>query len=183
MNLKNKKKRHSYLFAVIALLIFGLVGCAGTLLVLYVYPVSILTCRYEGTEQVDCKLQKRMIGIITIQEISIVNLKEAHAFKEVHQDRRWKGIREDDVVLWKMILSSNSGMVDLGSSDDLGGIFINQSIERLNDFLVTHTDEPLKIWQATWVPMLVGSLFFLVSVMMLYVAANILARGITGKIR
>jgi hypothetical protein len=82
-----------------------------------------------------------------------------------------------------MVLSSNSGPVDLKSFDEFGGIFVEQTVDKINDFLLTHTDEPLRIWQATWVPLLLGSFFFLVAVIMLYVAVDTLIREIIGEIR
>lgn len=175
-------KKRSDPFAIIILLVFGLVMGAITLLVLYIYPVSILTCRYVETEQVDCQLQERMIGLIPIQETSIVHLEEAYVVSEVHEKRR----NDREIIgttVYKMILSSNSGTVDLESFDEFGGVFVQQAVDKINDFLLTHTDEPLRIWQATWVPLLVSSFFFLVSVIMLYVVVDSLIRGIIGKIR
>lgn len=176
------QKKRSDPFTIIVLLVFGLVMGAITLLVLYVYPVSILTCRYVETEQVDCQLQERMIGLVPVQEISIVNLKEAYVVSEVHEKRR-KDRNTIDPKVYKMILSTDSGTVALESFDEFGGIFVEQTVDKINDFLLTHTDEPLRIWQATWVPLLVGSFFFLVSVLMLYVAVDSLIRGIMEKLR
>ena len=174
-------KKPSGPFAIIILLVFGLVTCASTLLVFYVFPVSILTCRYVETEQVDCNLQERMIGVIPIQEISIVNLKEAYVVTEI-QTRRRDG-NEVDVEVDRLMLSSHSGPVALKSFDEFGGIFVKQTVNKINDFLLTHTDEPLRVWQATWVPLLLSSFFFLVSIIILYVAVDILMRGIRGKLR
>ena len=100
------QKKRSDTFTIIVLLVFGLAISAITLLVLYVYPVSILTCRYVETEQVDCQLQERMIGLIPVQEISIVNLKEAYVVSEVHEKRRNDREIIDNKV-YKMILSRN----------------------------------------------------------------------------
>jgi len=177
----NQKKR-SDPFAIIILLVFGLVGGAITLVVFYVYPVSILTCRYVETEQVDCQLQERMVGLIPVQEISVTNLKQAYVTSEVHERRR----NDREIIpdkVYKLTLSGNSGPVDLQSSDEFGGFVVEQTADKINDFLLTHTDEPLRIWQATWVPLLVSSFFFLVSALMLYVAADSIIRGIIGKLR
>jgi len=179
---KMSQKKRSDPFAIIILLVFGLAVGAITLVTLYVYPVSILTCRYVETEQVDCQLQERMIGLIPIQKTSIINLKEAHVTSEVHEKRRNDREIIDNRV-YKIILSGNSGPVDLESFDEFGGFFVEQTVDKINDFLLTHTDEPLRIWQATWVPLLLGSFFFLVAVLMLYVAVDTLIRGIMGKIR
>jgi len=140
-----------------------------------VYPVSILTCRYVETEQVDCQLQERMIGLIPIQETSIINLKETYVASEVHEKRRHD--RETiDRKVYMLILNGNSGTVDLGSFDEFGGVFVEQTVDKIDDFLLSHTVEPLRIWQATWVPLLLGSFFFLVAVLMLYVAVDSLIR-------
>ena len=176
------QKKRSDPFAIIILLVFGLVGGAITLVVLYVYPVSILTCRYVETEQVDCQLQERIVGLIPIQETSIVNLKDAYVTSEVRERQR----NDRDIVnntVYKLILSGNSGPVDLQSSDEFGGFVVEQTADKINDFLLTHTDEPLRIWQATWVPLLVASFFFLVAVLLLYVAVDSIIRGIIGKLR
>ena len=175
-------KKRSDPFAIIILLVFGLVTGVITLFVLYVYPVSILTCRYVETEQVNCQLQERMLGLIPIQEISIAHLKDAYVVSEVHEKRR--NDREIiDPKAYRMVLSTDSGAVDLESFDEFGGIFVEQTVDKINDFLLTHTDEPLRIWQATWVPLLLGSFFFLVGVIMIYVAVDSLIRGIMGKLR
>ena len=177
----NQKKR-SDPFAIIILLVFGLVVGAITLVVFYVYPVSILTCRYVESEQVDCQLQERMVGLIPIQEISVINLKQAYVTSEVHEKRRNDREIIDNRV-YRLTLSGNSGSVELQSSDEFGGFVVEQTADKINDFLLRHTDEPLRIWQATWVPLLVSSFFFLVAVLMLYVVVDSLIRGIIGKIR
>jgi len=172
------QKKRSDLSSIIILLVVGLVIGAITLVVLYVYPVSIVTCRYVETEQVDCQLQQWMIGLIPIQEISVINLKQAYVTSEVRERRR----NDRDIIdntVYKLILSGNSGPVDLGTSDEFGGVFVEQSVDKINDFLLRHTDEPLRIWQATWVPLLLGSFFFLVAVLLLYVAVDSLIRGVS----
>ncbi len=176
------QKKRSDPFAITILLVFGLTIGAITLAVLYVYPVSILTCRYVETEQVDCQLQERMLGLIPVQEISIVNLKDAYVVSEVYERRRTDREIIDNRV-YKLILSGKSGTVNLQSFDEFGGFFIEQTADKISDFLLTHTDEPLRIWQATWVPLLVNSFFLLVAVILLYAAVDSLIRGIIGKIR
>jgi hypothetical protein len=69
------------------------------------------------------------------------------------------------------------------SFDEFGGFSVEHSVDKINGFLLTHTDEPLQIWQAIWVPLLVGSFFFLVAVLLLYVAVDSIIRGIIGKLR
>jgi hypothetical protein len=177
----NQKKR-SDPFAIIILFVVGLVTGAITLVVFYVYPVSILTCRYVETEQVDCQLQERMLGLILIQEISVINLKDAYVTSEVHEKRR--NDREIiDGKVYRLTLSGNSGPVELQSSDEFGGFVAEHTADKINDFLLRHTDEPLRIWQATWVPLLISSFFFLVAVLLVYVAVDSFIRGIIGKIR
>jgi len=172
-----KQKKRSDPFAIIILFVFGLVTGAITLVVFYVYPVSILTCRYVETEQVDCQLQERMIGLIPIQEISVINLKQAYVTSEVHERRRNDRETIPDTV-YKLTLSGNSGPVDLQSSDEFGEFVIEQTADKINDFLLRHTDEPLRIWQATWVPLLISSFFFLVAVLLVYAAVDSIIRGI-----
>jgi hypothetical protein len=176
----NQKKR-SDPFAIIILLVFGLVAGAIALVVLYVYPVSILTCHYVETKQVDCQLQERMLGLMPIQEVSITHLQDAYVVSEIQEIRRDGS--EIETKVYKLILSSNSDTVDLKSFDEFGGVFVEQTADRINDFLLTYTDEPLRIWQATWVPLFLGSFFSLVAVLLLYVAVDSLIRGIMGKLK
>jgi len=123
-----------------------------------------------------------MIGLIPVQETSIINLKDAYVVSEVHEKSR--NDRESiDTKVYKMVLSTDSGTISLQSSDEFGGFVVEQTADKINDFLLRHTDEPLRIWQATWVPLLLGSFFFLVAVLMLYVVVDSLIRGIIGKIR
>jgi hypothetical protein len=171
-------KKRSDPVAIIILLVFGLVTSAITLLTLYVYPVSILTCRYVETAQVNCQLQERMLGIIPVQEISITHLKDAYVVSEVRQSDD-----DDYTEVYKLMLSANSDTVGLNSFDEFGGIFVEQTADKINNFLLTHTDEPLRIWQATWVPLLLGSFFLLVAIILLYAAVDSLIRGVIGKFR
>lgn len=137
----NEKKR-SDPFAIIILLVFGLFTCAITLTVFYFFPVSILTCHYVEAEQADCQLEERMLGLIPLREISISHIKEAYVVDEVHTTRRHG--REVDINLERMILKSDSRAVALKSYDEFGGIFIKQTVKKINDFLLNHTDEPLR---------------------------------------
>jgi len=171
-------KKRSDPVAIIMLLVVGLVTSAITLITLYVYPISILTCRYVETAQVNCQLQERMLGVIPVQETSIVHLKDAYVVSEV---RRSDG--DDYTTVYKLILSTDSDTVGLNSFDEFGGFFIEQTADKINDFLLTHTDGPLWIWQATWVPLLISSFFLLVAVILLYVVVDSLIRGVIGKLR
>ena len=133
------------------------------------------------TEQVDCQLQERMVGLIPIQEISVTNLKQAYVTSEVRERRR----NDRDIIdntVYKLTLSGNSGPVHLQSSDEFGGFVVEETADKINEFLLTHTDEPLRIWQATWVPLLVSSFFFLVAVLLVYVAVDSLIRAGYGAI-
>ena len=63
-----KRKNDTDLFALGILSFFGLAIGAITLVVLYLYPVMVLTCRYEGPARVDCQTQEKMLGLILTEE-------------------------------------------------------------------------------------------------------------------
>ncbi len=177
--MRNKKRPDP--FTIVILLVSGLFTCAITLTIFYFFPVSILTCRYVEADQADCQLEERMLGVIPLRQISITHLKEAYVVSEVHTTRR--DGREVDLSIERLMLKSDSDTVALNSFDEFGGIFIKQSVKKIKNFLYTHTDEPLRIWQATWMPLLICGFFFLVSLVLLYAGVEELIRLIAGKLR
>lgn len=54
-------------------LTLGIVGFA----ILYWAPVSSLTCHHIETNQVDCLLKQRLLGLIPVREIPITRLERA----------------------------------------------------------------------------------------------------------
>lgn len=167
--------------AMILLFVFLVVGGIISGLVLYGFPVSIFTCQYVETVQVDCLIQERMVGLIPVQETSISQLKEAQMTSERHTTRQ--DGRQVSETVYQVTLTSNSDVVTLDSFDQFEGVFAQRTVDEVNDFLLTYTDEPLRIWQASWVPLSVGSFFFLVSVIMVYAVADTVLCDLVSKLR
>jgi len=170
-----KRKNDIDLFALGILSFFGLVIGAVTLVVLYLYPVMVLTCRYEGPGRVDCRTQEKMLGLILIEERFLPDVKKAYVASETYE--RLRPRREIiDSRVYKLMLITASGTVELDGLDEFGGIFVNQSVENINDYLSAPRDGLLRIWQATWIPLFVGGFFFLVSLIMLYSVVDTVVR-------
>jgi len=138
----------------------------------YVYPVSVLTCQYVEPNQVNCRLQERAVGLIPIQETSIVDLKGAYVTKEVTEVRR--DGREERLVTDRVVLQAGSDKVPLNSFDESGGFLARNTVDKIKEFLRSRTEEPLRVWQATWIPMGISLFFFPLSLIMLYAALDIL---------
>ncbi|WLE95430.1 MAG: hypothetical protein QTN59_12135 [Candidatus Electrothrix communis] len=170
--MKNRKKKESRLFDVIVLLFFGLFTAGITSVLFYVYPVSVLTCEYVEPNQVNCRLQERAIGLIPIQETSIIDLKGAYVTKEVTEVRR--DGREERLVTDRVVLQTGSDKIPLNSFDESGGFLARNTADKIKEFLRSSTEEPLRVWQATWVPMGISLFFFPLSLIMLYAALDIL---------
>jgi hypothetical protein len=162
-----KRRNDTDYFALGILSFFGLVIGAVTLVVLYLYPVMVLTCRYEGQERVDCQTQEKMLGLIVTEELYLSDVKDAYVASETYERLRPRR-HEVDSKVYKLMLITSSGTVELDGLDEFGGIFVNQSVESISDYLSAPREEPLRVRQATWVPLLVSAFFLLVSLIMLY---------------
>jgi hypothetical protein len=170
--MKNRKKKESRVFDVIVLLFFGLFTAGITSVLFYVYPVSVLTCQYVEPNQVNCRLQERAAGLIPIRETSIIDLKGAYVTKEVTEVRR--DGREERLVTDRVVLQAGSDKVPLNSFDESGGFLARKTVDKIKEFLRSRTEEPLRVWQATWIPMGISLFFFPLSLIMLYAALDIL---------
>ncbi|RWX50977.1 hypothetical protein VU01_12371, partial [Candidatus Electrothrix marina] len=156
--MKNRKKKESRVFDVILLLFFGLFTAGITSVLFYVYPVSVLTCEYVEPNQVNCRLQERAVGLIPIQETAIVDLKGAYVTKEVTEIRR--DGRKERLVTDRVVLQTGSDKIPLNSFDESGGFLAQNTADKIKEFLRSSTEEPLRVWQATWVPMGISLFFF-----------------------
>ena len=128
----------------ILLLMFILALSVGGIAILYLEPLSILTCRYVETKQVGCQLQERIAWVIPVREIPITRLKEAYAKQETQ-------IREDEdgdeytVSVYRVVLVSASGEIVLKGYDETRSS-AGQTTTRINSYLNTPTDESLTVW-------------------------------------
>lgn len=148
--MKNRNKKESRVFDVIVLLFFGLFTAGITSVLFYVYPVSVLTCEYVEPNQVNCRLQERAVGLIPIQETAIVDLKGAYVTKEVTEVRR--DGRKERLVTDRVVLQTGSDKIPLNSFDESGGFLARNTADKIKEFLRSSTEEPLRVWQASWVP-------------------------------
>jgi len=112
--------------------------------IMYVQPLSILTCRYVETTQVDCQLQERIAWVIPVREIPIPPLKEAYVKQETQ-------VREDEdgdeytVSVYRVVLVNASGEIVLKGYDETRS-FAELTTTRINYYLNTPTVESLTVW-------------------------------------
>ena len=130
--MKNRKKKESRVFDVIVLLFFGLFTAGITSVLFYVYPVSVLTCEYVEPNQVNCRLQERVIGLIPIQETAIVDLKGAYVTKKVIEVRRDGG--KEKLITDRVVLQTDLDKLPLNSFDETGGFLARNTLIRLRNF-------------------------------------------------
>ena len=130
--------------AQILVLVLLLALSVGGIALLYLQPLSILTCRYVETKQVDCQLQERIAWVIPVREIPIPHLKEAYVKQETQ-------IREDEdgdeytVSVYRVVLVSASGEIVLKGTDEIGDS-ADLTTTRINYYLNTPTVESLTVW-------------------------------------
>ena len=101
----------------ILLLMFILALGVGGIAIMYVQPLSVLTCRYVETTQVGCQLQERIAWVIPVREIPITHLKEAYAKQET-QTREDEDGDEYTVSVYRVVLVSASGEIFLKGYDE-----------------------------------------------------------------
>ena len=173
--MKNRNKKESRFFDVCVLLFFGLFTAGLTSVLFYFYPVSLLTCQYMEPNQVDCRLEEKAVGLFPIKEQIVIDLKDAYVIKEVTEVRR--SGRTEKLISDRVVLQTNSDKVPLNSFDETGGFLARNTADKIKEFLRSRTDEPLRVWQATWVPMGISLFFFPLALIMLYAALDILFCG------
>ena len=127
------------LVGLVLVLALALVGIA----ILYLQPLSILTCRHVEPKQVDCQLQERIAWVIPVQRIPITDLKEAYVKQETQ-------IREDEdgdeytVSVYRVVLVSASDEIVLKGYEDIR-ISADVTAIRVNGYLNTPTDRSLTV--------------------------------------
>ncbi|WPD22545.1 MAG: hypothetical protein SD837_20455 [Candidatus Electrothrix scaldis] len=172
---RGRKKKESRVFELCTLAFFGLFIAALTSVLLYAYPVSILTCAYVEPNQVDCRLQERAVGLIPIKKQDIFDLKDAFVTRESSEIRR--SGRTERLITDRVVLQTSSDKIPLNSFDETGGFLAKDTAHTIKDFLQSHTTEPLRVWQATWLPLGLSLFFFPLSLVMLYVVFEYLLCG------
>jgi hypothetical protein len=130
--------------AQILVLVLLLALSVGGIAILYVQPLSILTCRYVETKQVDCQLQERIAWVIPVREIPFTHLKEAYAKQET-QIREDEDGREYTVSVYRVVLVSASGEIVLKGYDETSSS-AGQTTTRINSYLNIPSDESLTVW-------------------------------------
>src|SRR5262245_2376101 len=86
---RGRKAKTNYMALALGLGI-GLIGLA----LLYWVPVTVLTCHYVETSQVDCVIKQRLLGLIPVGEIPISHLQRAYVERGTQTSRRSSDDRE-----------------------------------------------------------------------------------------
>jgi len=167
----------------IVLLALLLALSAGGIAIMYTQPLSVITCRYVESKQVNCQLQERIAWVISLREIPITHLKKAFVKTETR-------IREDEdgdeytVLVDRVVLLSASGERTLKGYDDIGSS-AKLTAARINDYLNTPTVESLTIWGfGLWghtLATLAGGLVFILFALIVVVAIIDMVVGLDTK--
>jgi hypothetical protein len=96
-------------------------------------------------KQTDCRLQKRIVWVIPVQEIPVTGLQSAFVHRERVTGTDENGEPTDHDV-YDVILVSDSGEINLADADQRWALLSHSTADRINDYLDTPTDEPLTIW-------------------------------------
>jgi hypothetical protein len=125
----------------------GVLGIA----IMYVEPVSVLTCRYVEPKQVDCQIQERLAGVVPVRRIPIAGLENAYAKWET-ETRQDEDGDEYTVSVATVILVCSSGEVTVRGTGRPE--FAGRTTKRINDFLNVPAGESLTVRHAAWGKML-----------------------------
>jgi len=64
----------------VVLLMFILALSLVGIVIMYMQPLSTLTCRYVETQQVNCQIQERIVWLIPVWESPVTHLQEAYVY-------------------------------------------------------------------------------------------------------
>jgi hypothetical protein len=130
--------------AQILILVLLLALSLGGVAILYLQPLSVLTCHHVETKQVDCQLQERIAWVIPVREIPITHLKEAYVEQEAQTGEDESG-EQYSASLYRVVLVSASGEVVLRGYDETRS-FAELTTARINYYLNAPTVASLTVW-------------------------------------
>jgi hypothetical protein len=166
------------LFYVAQTLVLGLLLAlsVGGIAIMYIQPLSVLTCYYVETRQVDCQLQERIAWVIPVGESPITHLQEAHLKVET-QIRTDEDDNEYTVLVDRVVLVSASGELVLRGYDDVGSSAL-LTTRQINDYLDAPRTESLTVWgfgfwRHTLVTLIGGFVFLLFVLLIVLAIVNI----------
>ena len=125
-------------------LMFILALSVGGIAMMHMQPLSILTCRYVETTQVNCQIQERIAWLIPVRGSPFTNLKEAYVKPET-QIRKDEDGDEYNVTVYRVVLTSHSSEIVLKGTDEIR-LTSDLTARRINDYLNAATGEELTIW-------------------------------------
>ena len=135
---------------IVVLVVLFTCGVSGVV-IMYVEPVSVLTCRYTEPKQVDCQLQERLAGVVRVRRVPVTGLEKAYAKWET-ETRQDEDGDEYTVSVATVILVCASGEVAVRGTGRPE--FAGRTTKQINDFLDAPADESLTVWHAAWAKML-----------------------------
>jgi hypothetical protein len=135
------------------IVVLGLLFACGVLgvAIMYVEPVSVLTCRYVEPSQVDCQIQERLAGVVPVRRISVSGLEKAYVKWET-ETRQDEDGDEYTVSAATVMLVCASGEVAVRGTGRPE--FAGRTAKQINDFLDAPAGESLTVWHAAWRRML-----------------------------
>jgi hypothetical protein len=125
-------------------LMFILALSVGGIAMMYMQPLSILTCRYVEAKQVNCQIQERIAWLIPVRRSPFTNLKEAYVKPET-QIRKDEDGDEYNVTVYRVVLTSDSSEIVLKGTDEIR-LTSDLTARRINDYLNVATGEGLTVW-------------------------------------
>ncbi len=133
------------------------------IVIMFLQPLSILTCRHIETKQTDCQLQERIAWVIPVRKTPIPHLKEAYVNQALITGEDEDG-NKYSYYTYDVILVSASGEIALAGTDKMD-LSATLTVQRINGYLNTPTTESLTIWgHGLWQHTLVtlaGGVFFI----------------------
>ena len=160
----------------------ALVLSAVGLLAIYAAPVTFYSCRRVEPEQVDCRVAQRALGLVAVSEQRITNVRRATYHSERRSSRSSKG-RTTSTTYYTIVLESASGQ-QVTAGETAHTVTSSQSIsQQINDFIADPLAPPLRVWQAQWLPLVVGGAFLLFGLLLLVVLVMAVVQMIVGYAR
>ena len=173
------KTRPGRVSANLLTLAVALVLSAVGLLALYAAPVAIYSCRRVEPEQVDCRIEQRILGLIAVKEQRIVNVRRASCSSETRSSTNSKG-STTSTTYSTIVLESASGQ-QVTAGETAHTLTSSRSIcQQINTFVAEPLAPPLRVWQAQWLPLVVGGVFMLFGLLLFAAILIAAVQVITG---
>jgi hypothetical protein len=155
-------------------LIFGLVlTLFGVLFMLGMGQVKTLTCNRLEPSQIECLMQARLLGIISLKRTPVEGLQGAKIEMETRYSQDSDG-RSRNETFYTVYLLTKAGQIEFDASGNNTVGSREQTAQQINDFINNPSDKSLQVQSDR-------GHFFLLLAPLLFLTLGLLALGKCGR--